>query len=200
MLWLSLLPTTAHHSPSVGDCPSPPPRLFVLYVLDSPHSCPTLLPAPARPSPRSPSRPDPKRSPERPSQKAPFVLSRAATPAGFDGRFVLEALIISQRKPNPDPVSASLFLPIAPIPVDPAIVPHRQQKCDEQPNEEGACQTCVRLRLQCLGFGAKRPDWMRVSVYRSARLGANTYSRVSRRTTASLSFVTRSRRSSLPRA
>ncbi|KAI0707175.1 fungal-specific transcription factor domain-containing protein [Earliella scabrosa] len=37
----------------------------------------------------------------------------------------------------------------------------RRKKCDEQPNEEGACQTCVRLRLQCLGFGAKRPDWMR---------------------------------------
>ncbi|TBU33495.1 hypothetical protein BD311DRAFT_437937 [Dichomitus squalens] len=31
----------------------------------------------------------------------------------------------------------------------------RRKKCDEQPNEEGACQTCVRLRLQCLGFGAK---------------------------------------------
>ncbi|KAI0663910.1 fungal-specific transcription factor domain-containing protein [Cubamyces menziesii] len=37
----------------------------------------------------------------------------------------------------------------------------RRKKCDEQPNEDGACQTCVRLRLQCLGFGAKRPDWMR---------------------------------------
>ncbi|KAI0091025.1 hypothetical protein BDY19DRAFT_674170 [Irpex rosettiformis] len=37
----------------------------------------------------------------------------------------------------------------------------RRKKCDEQPNAEGACQTCVRLRLQCLGFGAKRPDWMR---------------------------------------
>ncbi|RPD68455.1 hypothetical protein L226DRAFT_344412 [Lentinus tigrinus ALCF2SS1-7] len=37
----------------------------------------------------------------------------------------------------------------------------RRKKCDEQPNEEGACATCVRLRLQCLGFGAKRPDWMR---------------------------------------
>ncbi|KAI0925529.1 hypothetical protein AcW1_007951 [Taiwanofungus camphoratus] len=37
----------------------------------------------------------------------------------------------------------------------------RRKKCDEQPNADGACQTCVRLRLQCLGFGAKRPDWMR---------------------------------------
>lgn len=36
------------------------------------------------------------------------------------------------------------------------------QKCDEKPDAEGNCQTCVRLRLQCLGFGAKRPEWMRV--------------------------------------
>jgi hypothetical protein len=37
----------------------------------------------------------------------------------------------------------------------------RRKKCDEKPNEDGYCQTCVRLRLQCLGFGAKRPDWLR---------------------------------------
>ncbi|CAL1716988.1 unnamed protein product [Somion occarium] len=37
----------------------------------------------------------------------------------------------------------------------------RRKKCDEKPNEAGACETCVRLRLQCLGFGAKRPEWMR---------------------------------------
>ena len=36
------------------------------------------------------------------------------------------------------------------------------QKCDEK-NENGVCQTCARLRLQCLGWGAKRPDWLRVS-------------------------------------
>ena len=36
------------------------------------------------------------------------------------------------------------------------------QKCDEKMDNEGSCQTCARLRLQCLGFGAKRPDWMRV--------------------------------------
>jgi hypothetical protein len=29
-------------------------------------------------------------------------------------------------------------------------------------NTEGSCSTCVRLRLQCLGFGAKRPEWLRV--------------------------------------
>ncbi|KAI9570560.1 hypothetical protein HD554DRAFT_2082971, partial [Boletus coccyginus] len=28
-------------------------------------------------------------------------------------------------------------------------------------NAEGSCSTCVRLRLQCLGFGAKRPEWLR---------------------------------------
>lgn len=38
------------------------------------------------------------------------------------------------------------------------------KKCDEKPDKEGNCQTCSRLRLQCLGFGAKRPDWMRVGV------------------------------------
>ncbi|KAF9007575.1 fungal-specific transcription factor domain-containing protein [Cyathus striatus] len=37
----------------------------------------------------------------------------------------------------------------------------RRKKCDEQQNEHGQCQTCIRLRLQCLGFGAKRPEWLR---------------------------------------
>ncbi|KAJ7285216.1 fungal-specific transcription factor domain-containing protein [Mycena rebaudengoi] len=39
----------------------------------------------------------------------------------------------------------------------------RRKKCDERPNEQGYCETCVRLRLQCLGFGAKRPEWLRES-------------------------------------
>ncbi|KAJ7762009.1 fungal-specific transcription factor domain-containing protein [Mycena maculata] len=39
----------------------------------------------------------------------------------------------------------------------------RRKKCDERQNEDGNCDTCVRLRLQCLGFGAKRPDWLRES-------------------------------------
>ncbi|KAJ8519049.1 hypothetical protein ONZ45_g3942 [Pleurotus djamor] len=34
-------------------------------------------------------------------------------------------------------------------------------KCDETQDEHGHCQTCVRLRLECLGFGAKRPEWLR---------------------------------------
>ncbi|EGO24357.1 hypothetical protein SERLADRAFT_467519, partial [Serpula lacrymans var. lacrymans S7.9] len=37
----------------------------------------------------------------------------------------------------------------------------RRKKCDEQADEKGHCQTCVRLQLQCLGFGAKRPEWLR---------------------------------------
>ncbi|KAE9399792.1 hypothetical protein BT96DRAFT_975672 [Gymnopus androsaceus JB14] len=37
----------------------------------------------------------------------------------------------------------------------------RRKKCDERPDAEGRCETCLRLRLQCLGFGAKRPDWLR---------------------------------------
>lgn len=39
----------------------------------------------------------------------------------------------------------------------------RRKKCDERPNSMNACETCVRLRLECLGFGAKRPDWLRES-------------------------------------
>ncbi|KAJ7168478.1 fungal-specific transcription factor domain-containing protein [Mycena filopes] len=39
----------------------------------------------------------------------------------------------------------------------------RRKKCDEHQNQDGHCETCVRLRLQCLGFGAKRPDWLRES-------------------------------------
>ena len=48
MLSLSLLPTTAHHSPSVGDCPSSPTRIFVLYVLDSPQSMPDAPSSPRK--------------------------------------------------------------------------------------------------------------------------------------------------------
>ncbi|KAG1887055.1 fungal-specific transcription factor domain-containing protein [Suillus subluteus] len=39
----------------------------------------------------------------------------------------------------------------------------RRKKCDESANADGSCQTCVRLRLQCLGFGAKRPEWLRAN-------------------------------------
>jgi len=28
---------------------------------------------------------------------------------------------------------------------------------------DGPCETCFRLKLECLGFGAKRPDWLRES-------------------------------------
>ncbi|RDB26195.1 C6 finger domain transcription factor nosA [Hypsizygus marmoreus] len=37
----------------------------------------------------------------------------------------------------------------------------RRKKCDEEHDQLGRCQTCVRLRLECLGFGAKRPEWLR---------------------------------------
>jgi len=37
----------------------------------------------------------------------------------------------------------------------------RRKKCDEKPNEDNHCETCVRLRLECLGFGTKRPEWLR---------------------------------------
>jgi len=39
----------------------------------------------------------------------------------------------------------------------------RRKKCDEQRNDHGHCRTCVRLKLECLGFGAKRPDFLKES-------------------------------------
>jgi len=36
----------------------------------------------------------------------------------------------------------------------------RRKKCDEH-RVGDACQACMRLRIECLGFGAKRPDWMK---------------------------------------
>ena len=43
------------------------------------------------------------------------------------------------------------------------------QKCDEEP-EEGQCKTCKRLGIECLGWGSKRPDWMRVRASPAERL------------------------------
>jgi len=38
----------------------------------------------------------------------------------------------------------------------------RRKKCDEKRlGDGGPCETCFRLKLECLGFGAKRPDWLR---------------------------------------
>ncbi|KAI0264349.1 fungal-specific transcription factor domain-containing protein [Gloeopeniophorella convolvens] len=34
-------------------------------------------------------------------------------------------------------------------------------KCDEQREEGDSCRTCRRLQLNCLGWGPRRPDWMR---------------------------------------
>ncbi|KAF8558189.1 hypothetical protein OG21DRAFT_1589091 [Imleria badia] len=36
----------------------------------------------------------------------------------------------------------------------------RRKKCDEQ-REGDSCHTCRRLQIDCLGWGARRPDWMR---------------------------------------
>jgi hypothetical protein len=38
------------------------------------------------------------------------------------------------------------------------------QKCDEQ-REGESCRTCIRLTIDCLGWGPKRPEWMRVSSF-----------------------------------
>ncbi|QRV90024.1 Fungal specific transcription factor domain [Ceratobasidium sp. AG-Ba] len=38
----------------------------------------------------------------------------------------------------------------------------RRKKCDEgSANRQGVCKQCARLEIECLGWGAKRPDWMR---------------------------------------
>ena len=36
------------------------------------------------------------------------------------------------------------------------------QKCDEI-RVDSSCKTCIRLNIDCLGWGVKRPEWMRVS-------------------------------------
>ncbi|KAI0076017.1 hypothetical protein K474DRAFT_1675932 [Panus rudis PR-1116 ss-1] len=36
----------------------------------------------------------------------------------------------------------------------------RRKKCDEE-REGDSCKTCLRLRIKCLGWGPKRPEWMR---------------------------------------
>ncbi|KAJ3570485.1 hypothetical protein NP233_g4366 [Leucocoprinus birnbaumii] len=36
----------------------------------------------------------------------------------------------------------------------------RRKKCDER-REGDTCQTCKRLTIKCLGWGARRPEWMR---------------------------------------
>ena len=42
------------------------------------------------------------------------------------------------------------------------LTPSSTQKCDEQHEEGDSCRTCHRLQLECLGWGPRRPDWMRV--------------------------------------
>jgi hypothetical protein len=46
----------------------------------------------------------------------------------------------------------------------------RRKKCDEQ-RVGDSCKTCIRLNIDCLGWGARRPEWMRdkqqVQAYRA---------------------------------
>ncbi|KAK2463419.1 hypothetical protein APHAL10511_004505 [Amanita phalloides] len=39
----------------------------------------------------------------------------------------------------------------------------RRKKCDEENSDRGGCKTCDRLHLECLGYGVKRPEWLRES-------------------------------------
>ncbi|KAF8525960.1 fungal-specific transcription factor domain-containing protein [Hysterangium stoloniferum] len=41
------------------------------------------------------------------------------------------------------------------------------QKCDEQ-REDNSCSTCRRLKIECLGWGVRRPDKARVEAYKAA--------------------------------
>ncbi|KAJ7882805.1 hypothetical protein B0H14DRAFT_2702886 [Mycena olivaceomarginata] len=36
-----------------------------------------------------------------------------------------------------------------------------RKKCDERMNLNHSCETCARLKLECLGFGPKLPEWLR---------------------------------------
>ncbi|KAK0470070.1 fungal-specific transcription factor domain-containing protein [Desarmillaria tabescens] len=36
----------------------------------------------------------------------------------------------------------------------------RRKKCDEVRDHNGHCKTCVRLKVECLGFGLRRPRWL----------------------------------------
>ena len=156
---IPLLPPPRLSSPFVGypAYPLPPRRTLLL-------PCPTLLRLAPTESPSPPPLPPPgrRRRPERPSRKAPSALSRAATPVGSAGRYVDPRRVDRRALRELDAHRSLFFAFFHPC----ATSPRDIQKCDEQPNEHGACQTCVRLRLQCLGFGAKRPDWMRVSAQR----------------------------------
>ncbi|GJE94614.1 Zn(II)2Cys6 transcription factor [Phanerochaete sordida] len=37
----------------------------------------------------------------------------------------------------------------------------RRKKCDEERVDGDSCKTCRRLGIECLGWGVRRPDWMR---------------------------------------
>ncbi|KAJ6612460.1 hypothetical protein B0H10DRAFT_1807423, partial [Mycena sp. CBHHK59/15] len=38
----------------------------------------------------------------------------------------------------------------------------RRKKCDEHHNAANDyCDTCIRLNIDCLGWGPKRPQWMK---------------------------------------
>ncbi|KAF9052439.1 hypothetical protein BDZ89DRAFT_1005369 [Hymenopellis radicata] len=37
----------------------------------------------------------------------------------------------------------------------------RRKKCDEERHPDNRCGACTRLNIQCLGFGPKRPDWLK---------------------------------------
>lgn len=146
-------PPPSHHTPSPTPSPSSSPSTSPTTSSLSPPSTPWLVRRagagvvlPARPTnASSPSRairrpqPPPKTAqlPRRPE------LKMAAGPAACGERYV---------HPGPRPLGRTSSLD------------RSHQKCDEgSANHKGMCNNCARLEIECLGWGAKRPDWMRVS-------------------------------------
>ncbi|KAG9104446.1 hypothetical protein FRC06_002392 [Ceratobasidium sp. 370] len=37
----------------------------------------------------------------------------------------------------------------------------RRKKCDESRDHDGGCGDCSRLRIECLGYSTKRPEWLK---------------------------------------
>jgi hypothetical protein len=54
----------------------------------------------------------------------------------------------------------------------------RRKKCTGMPEGGGACESCQRLCIECLGYSAKRPAWMQVGGV--SKLFPHSYSHISK--------------------
>ncbi|CCM06635.1 uncharacterized protein FIBRA_08916 [Fibroporia radiculosa] len=86
---------------------------------------------------------------------APPSLYMTPTP---DGRDPHDSLLDSRPRPNPDVARSHSAAGKGGC----WTCRLRRKKCDEEREDDnGACRTCRRLGIECLGWGVKRPDWMR---------------------------------------